>query len=508
MNTALKSNFLSVIVAVGILHQETNTFNRRVTRIDDLDVSVGQEMLDRWRGRGMGLSAGIEVLESKGMQLRGLLAATGASGGCLVSDDCDQITDMMVDEAVKVRPDAIYLDLHGALVGQTDPDVTGTMLRRLVEAVGPDILIGAGLDCHANLTGDIVSHLDVMVGFKTWPHEDYWATGAHAAEIFARTLNGEIRPTLRVVTMPMIQAPENSDFRNGPMASLVSDMAGRQKRQEILDGTLFPTQPWLDIPGLCSSVSVMTDGDGRAAETIAHHVAQQWWNKRNEFVPTLLKPRDAVRKALEEPASTVMISESADSINSGSSGDNPALLRALVQNARQAKALVFLCDAALLDQIVDCNPGTEVQVTFGQDCDRHFATPLPATAVVEGHLPGRFRLEGKHFAGLQQDMGGAAILRIRNIHVLVGRRPVICSEPNLYRCADLEPADYKIVGIKSPGSFRPNFASISATVFHLDMPGASSPHLASMPWQNVGRPLFPLDEDAPYTPICISGKTG
>ncbi len=496
-----------MIVAVGMLHQETNTFNRCVTRIDDLDVCVGNDVLDCWRGKGMGLAGGIEVLESKGMQLRGLLAATGASGGCLGSDDCEQIIHRMVDGALKARPDAIYLDLHGALVGQSVPDVTGTMLRRLVEELGRDIPIAASLDCHANLTKDIVSNLDVMVGFKTWPHEDYWETGSHAAEIFSRSLKGEIQPALRVVTMPMIQAPENSDFSRGPMASLVSQLADRQDRQEILDGTLFPTQPWMDIPGLCSSVSVMTDGDGPAAEKIACQVAQAWWAKRKEFVPTLFKPLDAVKRALEESVPTVMISESADSINSGSSGDNPELLRALVKNGGEAKALVFLCDPALLDQILGYNSGSDVQVVFGKDCDGRFATPFPAMAVVEGYVPGKFRSEGKYFTGLEQDMGGAAILRIRNIHVLVGRRPVMCSEPNLYRCANLEPADYKIVGIKSPGSFRPNFASISTTVLHLDMAGASSPHLVSMPWRSVGRPLFPLDEDTPYTPICISGKS-
>ena len=497
-----------MIIAVGMLHQETNTFNRRVTRIDDLDICEGQDAIEHWRGRGMPFSGGIDVLESAGMALHGLLAATGASGGRLVDEDCDRLVGIIIDNAVAAKADAIFLDLHGALVSESEPDVTGALLRRLRQAVNPELPIAASFDCHANLTKDIVSNLDVLVGLKTWPHVDQFDTGARAATLLLSLLRGEMQPSLRVVTLPMIQAPEKADFTSGPMASLVTEMADRRQRRQIIDGTLFPTHPWLDVPTLGSSVSIITDGDAHAAEQIAHQVGQDWWNKRKQFVPHLLKPADAVKQSLSESAATVMISESADSINSGSGGDNPALIRALADHGGWAKALTFTCDAALLDQIADCQPRNEVSVIFGRDCDRRFAEPLGANVVVEERVAGRFRLEGKFFSGLEQDMGGAAVLRIRNIHVLVARNPVLCSEPSMYRCAGLEPGEYKIVGIKSPGSFRPNFAPISTTVIHLDMPGVSSPHLAEMPWENIRRPLFPLDGDIGFTPVCVAGKRG
>ena len=59
---------MNAVVAVGMLHQETNTFNRRSTRLEDLDVREGQEVIDHWRGSGMGLAAGIDLLESAGYE--------------------------------------------------------------------------------------------------------------------------------------------------------------------------------------------------------------------------------------------------------------------------------------------------------------------------------------------------------------------------------------------------------------------------------------------------------
>jgi microcystin degradation protein MlrC len=158
--------------------------------------------------------------------------------------------------------------------------------------------------------------------------------------------------------------------------------------------------------------------------------------------------------------------------------------------------LAFICDAAVVDELATCPPGTRRQVVLGRNCDRRFAAPFATEVVVQDHVDGKFRLEGLYFNGLEQDMGGAVVLKAAQTYILAGRRPVFCSEPNLYRCAGLEPADYEIVSIKSPRSFRPNFAPITEAVLYLDMGGVASPNLASMPWQKVRRPLFPLDRQA------------
>ena len=305
----------------------------------------------------------------------------------------------------------------------------------------------------------------------------------------------------------MIQPAENHDTTTGPVAPLIADLESRRCAGEILDGTLFPVQPWLDVADYGSAVSVMTDGDAGSAEELARQAVRQWWDLRWEFIPKLHKLDDAVREALAHPAPTVMVSESADAINSGAGGDSPTFIRALVEHGATARALVFICDAAVVDELADCPPGAGREVTFGRHCDRRFAEPFTTRVTVERHVQGRFRQEGLYFPGLEQDMGGAVVLSIGEVSVLAGRRPIFCSEPNLYRCADLEPADYKIVSIKSPRSFRPNFAPITTAVITLDMGGVASPNLASMPWQHVRRPLFPLDPGAACEVEVWAGRT-
>ena len=494
-------------IAVGMLHQESDSFNLNVSRRSDLDISRGDAVLARWRGTGMPLGGAIEVLETGGAHLIPTLAAVGASGGNLAPGEAAAILDEFEETFGALEVDAVLLDLHGALVGEDCPDVSGALVERLAGRLGPGVPLAASLDCHANLTPRLVGNLDVLVGYKTYPHVDQVPTGQRAASLLLRLLNREIQPCLRAVRAPMIQPPEIHNSSTGPIAPQIIGLETAAAEGRILDGTFFPTQPWLDVPDLASAVAITTDRDAQGAEQLARQMVQEWWDLRAEFTPVLLAPDEAVRTALEMPESTVMASESADAINSGAGGDNPALIRALVQHG-DARGLAFICDAGVVDELETCAPGTRRRVQLGRNCDRRFAQPFDVDVAFERTVEGRFVLEGKAFTGMEQNMGGAVVLRAGPVHILAGRRPVFCSEPNLYRCAGLEPADYQIVGIKSPSTFRPNFAPITEAVVYLDIGGVASPNLAAMPWEHVTRPLYPLDPATACNIEVLPGRGG
>lgn len=53
--------------------------------------------------------------------------------------------------------DGLLLCLHGALAGESEPDVDGQIIDRAREIVGEDTVIGVALDMHANLTRQMVA---------------------------------------------------------------------------------------------------------------------------------------------------------------------------------------------------------------------------------------------------------------------------------------------------------------------------------------------------------------
>ena len=97
----------------------------------------------------------------------------------------------MLSEAMPV--DAVYLDLHGAMVTEDFEDAEGELLRRVRAAVGRDVPIVVSLDYHANVTPEMVELTDGLVGYWTYPHVDRVETGQHAARVM-RTLLERGRP--------------------------------------------------------------------------------------------------------------------------------------------------------------------------------------------------------------------------------------------------------------------------------------------------------------------------
>ena len=76
--------------------------------------------------------------------------------------------------------DAIYLDLHGAMVTKHVDDADGELLRRIRQVLGESIPIIASLDFHANVSPLMVSQASALVAYRTYPHTDMASTGARA----------------------------------------------------------------------------------------------------------------------------------------------------------------------------------------------------------------------------------------------------------------------------------------------------------------------------------------
>ena len=84
--------------------------------------------------------------------------------------------------------DAVYLDLHGAMVAEHFEDGEGELMGRVRTVTGEGIPIVASLDYHTNMTPEMVRHASAMVGYRTYPHIDMAETGGRAARLLDRML--------------------------------------------------------------------------------------------------------------------------------------------------------------------------------------------------------------------------------------------------------------------------------------------------------------------------------
>jgi microcystin degradation protein MlrC len=260
----------------------------------------------------------------------------------------------------------------------------------------------------------------------------------------------------------------------------------------------------MDTEDVASSVVVLTDGDRVRAQTCAHELAERFWANRAGFVTELVPPDEAVRRALERSAGMIILCDSADSTTSGSTGDSTAILGVLLRNflAQGAPvdgtALLNVVDPGVVARAMGAGVGETISVEVGGTLSPRYFEPVFLTAYVKTLSDGTFLFKGPGMRGVPHHMGRTAVLVQGGIHLVVMERGVSQWDPQMYRSLGLEPADARIVQVKSPMAFRAAYEGLYDEVIVVAGPGAANPDLRSLAWKRLPRPIYPLDLDATW----------
>jgi microcystin degradation protein MlrC len=103
---------------------------------------------------------------------------------------------------------------------------------------------------------------------------------------------------------------------------------------------------------------------------------------------------------------------------------------------------------------------------------------------------GKQRVTGR---GLREvSAGRMALLKTRGVEIIVSEGRV-GMERDYYKAATVDPAERKIVVVKSAQAHRAAFEGIAKEIIEVDTPGATSPSYRGLTFKNVPRPIFPLD---------------
>ena len=99
-----------------------------------------------------------EAALAQGHDLVPLIWCSAEPSSYVTTEAFERVTAMLTDGLAEAGPlDALYLDLHGAMVTEDHEDGEGEILRRLRAVTGPDLPVAVSLDLHANVTEAMVA---------------------------------------------------------------------------------------------------------------------------------------------------------------------------------------------------------------------------------------------------------------------------------------------------------------------------------------------------------------
>ena len=478
-------------IGVASLVQETNTFSPKPTEWEDFTVLVGAEAEVALEGTNTEFAGAVSELRRQGVDHVPLVAAWALPSGPVTEGTFHRLSELL-DAGVKQagKLDGLVLSLHGAMVSEDHFDADSTLIevaRRRMDGAP----VGVCLDLHANLTVRMVELADVMVGYHTEPHIDMASTGERIARLVAASARNEIRPAMGLAKRSLLIPAEGMRTDVGPMSE-VRTIANGLIRDQVLDVSIFPVQPWLDVPELGLGVLVVTDDDAEGASLMAEGLAYEVWRRRGRMVtPRILTTSAAFATARLSSTRPFVMAHTADCPTAGASGDDPILV---TEAARHGADLTVL--HSVLDPAAARHCGRAVGSRTKVDVGGGF-NPAARQVTVEGVVTsagaGSYRLTGCSFTGREVSMGEWAVLTTGRHHLLISSRPAITADPATWRHAGLDPDRTDVLVVRSCSDYRANFPTAAPEAITLDLPGASTPRLEYLRFVHAPRPLYPID---------------
>jgi len=158
-------------------------------------------------------------------------------------------------------------------------------------------------------------------------------------------------------------------------------------------------------------------------------------------------------------------------------------------------AISTISDPEVIAQAVAAGVGETITAHVGGKRDSFHGDPVLLTGKVRMIHEGLFRRRGPMAPGIVQTIGRTVVLEIGGIDgiELILSEHRATQRPGVFRAFGIEPTERQALVLKSAAHFRAAFEPIASTVIEVDAPGITSPRLERFPYQNIRRPLFPLD---------------
>jgi microcystin degradation protein MlrC len=487
-------------VLIAECRQEVSSFNPVNTGLNDFIIGRGEALLDSHRGRRTEVGGALEVFQEAGVDVVGTYSAQLiTSGGILAADAWHEMETELL-ELVRANIegiDGIYCALHGAMATTDELDPEGYLLQEIRKIAGPETPIVASLDLHGILTNRMLQNANAFAVYHTYPHEDFDSTGRRAARLLLRILQDNVRPVTAVVRIPALVRGDEMITASGKIRKTVDRCVQLESSGEALSAAMIWSNPFTDVPELCSLALVTTDGDSDFASHEARSLASAFWADRAAMQAELHSIDEALDMATGVPGTTVLV-DAADATSSGASGDSNAILAAVLKRDFPGRGLFPIVDAPAVHAAFAAGVSATITIPLGGTLDPARFPPVEVTGRVKMLSDGKIRYESHGFG--PADAGFTAVLEVGQHVVIVTSRQVSHFDRALFLAHGQNPKDFDIVVQKSPHCPHYCFRDWAAQLIGVDAPGSTSANLPYLGHTICRRPMYPMELDTVFEP--------
>ncbi len=474
----------------ALLGTETNTFSPFLTGLQnfeqtylirngnhgDAPASIAVPMV-RWRE--MAQARGWEVVES--------LAAFAVPAGITLRPIYEALRDeILADLRAALPVDAVLLNMHGAMVAEGYDDCEADLTQRVRALVGTQTVIGVELDLHCHIIQELIDNADVVITYKEYPHTDPPERAEELFTIVADAVEGKTKPVSSLYDCGMIGVYHTT---REPVKGFVAKMQALEGKDGVLSISLGHGFPWGDVPELGTRVVVVTDNQPDKGAALAKQLGDEFYALRDRVQPTYHSIDTALDMALAAEGQPIVLADVADNSGGGAPNDSTFILRRLLERGIGNAAIGCIWDPVLVAVAMELGEGVEADLRIGGKMGPMSGDPVDMRVRVGQIAPNAMQV----FGGGTGKLGDAVALHGPNgIDIVAITHRTQTFSPHVFTNVGIDPAQKKILVVKSMQHFHAGFAPIAAQILYVSAPGSLVPDIAQIPYRRARTSLWPI----------------
>ena len=483
-------------IAIGGFLHETNTF--APTKADYVAfqqgggwpaMCEGADLLKVMRGINVGAAGFVEEAKTYGWDLVPTIWCAASPSAHVTKDAFERVSEKLLAGLATAKADgldAVYLDLHGAMVAEHVDDGEGEIIARVRRLIGNDIPLVVSLDLHGNITARSIDLADAMIAYRTYPHIDMADTGRACAKHLALILETRTKFAKAFRQLPFLIPISWQCTNDQPTKGIYERLAALESERvpTLSFAPGFPAADFEDCgPSVFAYGATQADADAAADRMVAIIESHE-----DDFDGKIFAPDDGVQYAMSiarTATKPVVIADTQDNPGAGGDSDTTGMLRALVRNDAQRAAIGAIYDPVSAAAAHKAGVGATVTLSLGGKSGISGDAPYENNFIVERLSDGEFIAPGPYYGHRQMSMGPSACLRIGGVRIVVASRKAQLADQAMYRFVGIEPTEQAILVNKSSVHFRADFEPIAETLIICAAPGAMPADTAALPWTRL-----------------------
>lgn len=384
--------------------------------------------------------------------------------------------------------DVVLLLLHGGMIADGYLDCEGDLLENLRDRIGPEPCVGVVLDPHCHLTNTMLTHADILVCAKEYPHTDFPERMADAYDICVRAIRGEVRPVPAVFDCRMIGFfPTTTPM----MKRFVERLYQAENEPGVLSASFVHGFELGDTPDTGSKVLVYTDGDRARAVDIATKLGIEVYSRRFQLLPCFAG-MDETLQSVKRAKGIVVLADIGDNPGAGCAGDNMGLVRGLMEAGVSGVTAGCIWDPMVVRICASAGRGARLRVRLGGKSGPASGPPLDLEVEVVNVLDNH---QQEVFDTGKSSFGQSVWLRSGSLDLVVGSVRSQVLSTDAFTGIGINLGEKRVIVVKSGQHFYRSFSPLADTILYPAAPHTIGLDLRSIPHRYLDHEYFPRVDD-------------